>query len=78
MSTQLSYKKATGLQEEITDNSTSGRMKDDYTLNLFSWQTFIKLLAAEAGRYDASYYVMPFAYMEEAIMSINWPSFINT
>lgn len=51
----------------FTDRNSSGAMKDEYALSLFSWYTFTEVI--RQGRYDAAYYILPFVYFEKAIRS---------
>lgn len=57
--TQL-FSESVDLSYMFTDRNSSGAMKDEYALSLFSWYTFTEVI--RQGRYDAAYYILPFVY----------------
>ena len=63
------FKEATGLLKNIEDKSTQGRMNDQYAVEFFSYDSFIRLLAK--GRYEGAFYVLPFMALNEAVRGHN-------
>lgn len=56
-----------GFPRFITDTSKESRMKDGYAIEFFSWKTFVEL--ERAGRYDASFFILPFLCLQESVRS---------
>lgn len=51
------FQEAVELGEILTDKGSFAAMKDNYSLDLFSWQTFIKLNHNQY--FDGEFYVSP-------------------
>ena len=60
---------ATGLQNNLEDRSTEGRMSDSYALELFSYDSFVALIAH--SRFEAAFYIFPFVCLNEAVRNAN-------
>lgn len=61
------FEKALDLGPVISDKSSIAAMKDSYALQLFSWESFIKLLSKQ--RFDGAFYIMPFLFMIQSTRS---------
>lgn len=61
------FSEAVNLGPVFTDRSQSGSMKDSYALSIFSWYSFVNTM--EKGRFDASYYILPYLFFIESIRS---------
>lgn len=59
------FQEATGLVQNINDRTTQGRMSDQYALEFFSWDAFIRLIYNM--RFDGAFYCLPFVCMNEAV-----------
>ena len=64
VNTQL-FMEALDLGPVFTDRNSSGAMKDEYALALFSWHRFVEVMKCK--RDDANYYILPFVYFAEAL-----------
>ena len=51
----------------LNDLSMQGKMKDGLALDLFSWDSYIKML--QNKRYDAAFFILPFLLLNEAMRS---------
>lgn len=63
------FQEITQISNVINDRSSISAQKDSYTLELFSWLTFEKLLINK--HFEGDYYVLPFCYLIQAVCSQN-------
>ena len=61
------FQKATQITNAINDRSSIAAMKDSYALEIFSWDSLVKLL--NNNRFDAAFYILPFCFMIQATNS---------
>ena len=58
---------AANLKSNLENKTTQARMSDQFALELFSYDTFIKLMKND--RFEAAMYILPFMCLNEAIRS---------
>lgn len=61
------FAEAVELGSVFKDTSSAGSMKDEYAILMFSWFALTETL--RKGRYDASYFLLPYVFLMEALKS---------
>lgn len=55
------FQKVTEIKNAINDKTSIGAMKDSYAFEIFSWDTFNKLISNSC--FDSAFYILPFTFL---------------